>query len=93
MVAELSKRVEHQDMQERLAAQAAIVAELLAERDERLLETLRQARASARVVELAERYLAGDRQERQAAMGARAVAVALAAGPCPAPPPEQPPAR
>ena len=71
MVADLLKRVEHQDLQERLAAQAAIVAELLAERDERLLETLRQARASARVVELAERYLAGDRQERQAAMGAQ----------------------
>ena len=58
MVAELLQRVEHQDMQERLAAQAAIVAELLAGRDERLLETLRQARASARVIEQAGRYLA-----------------------------------
>ena len=70
LVGELLRRVEDQDMQERLAAQAAIVAELLAERDERLLETLRQARASARVIEQADRYLASDREARQAAMGA-----------------------
>ncbi len=70
LVGELLRRVEDQDMQERLAAQAAIVAELLAGRDERLLETLRQARASARVIEQADRYLASDREARQAAMGA-----------------------
>ena len=70
MVPELLKRVEHQDLQERLSAQAAIVTDLLAERDELLLEILRQARASARVVELAQTYLASDRQDRQAAMGA-----------------------
>jgi len=62
--------VEHQDLQERLSAQAAIVAALLAERDELLLETLRQARASARVIALAQEYLESDRRERQAAMGA-----------------------
>ena len=70
MVPELLKRVEHQDLQERLSAQAAIVADLLAERDELLLETLRQARASAKVIELAQAYLESDRRERQAAMGA-----------------------
>ena len=70
MVPELLKRVEHQDLQERLSAQAAIVADLLAERDELLLETLRLAKASAKVIELAQAYLESDRRERQAAMGA-----------------------
>jgi len=70
MVPELLKRVEHQDLQERLSAQAAIVADLLAERDELLLEMLRQARASAQVIALAQEYLEKDRRERQAAMGA-----------------------
>ncbi len=70
MVPELLKRVEHQDLQERLSVQAAIVADLLAERDELLLEMLRQVRASARVIALAQEYLERDRRERQAAMGA-----------------------
>ncbi len=70
MVPELLKRVEHQDLQERLSAQAAIVADLLAERDDLLLETLRLARASARVIEIAQAYLERDRREWQAAMGA-----------------------
>ncbi len=70
MVPELLKRVEHQDAQERLSAQGAMVADLLAERDELLLETLRQARASARLIALAHEYLESDRRERQAAMGA-----------------------
>ena len=46
------------------------MADLLAERDELLLETLRQAKASAKVIELAQAYLESDRRERQAAMGA-----------------------
>ena len=46
MVPELLKRVEHQDLQEQLSTQAAIVSDLLAERDEGLLTNLRQARAS-----------------------------------------------
>ena len=47
LVPELLKRVEHQDLQERLATQAGSWSELLAERDEPLDRALAQARASA----------------------------------------------
>ena len=70
LVPELLKRVEHQDLQERLSSQAVVVAELLAERDDRFLQKLREARASAKVIELAQAHLESDRRERQAAMGA-----------------------
>jgi DNA sulfur modification protein DndD len=63
-------RVEHQDLQERLSAQGAVVAELLAERDARFLQKLAEVRASARVIDLARAHLESDRRERQAAMGA-----------------------
>jgi DNA sulfur modification protein DndD len=69
LVPDLLERVEHQDARERLSTQAAIVAELLAERDDRLLQKLREARAGAKVIELADAYLEADRQERQAALG------------------------
>ena len=47
------------------------MADLLAERDERLLETLSQARASTKVTELVQRVSGrATAQERQAAMGA-----------------------
>jgi DNA sulfur modification protein DndD len=70
LVPELLKSVEYQDLQERLSSQAAVVSELLAERDDRFVQKLREARASFQVIELAKAHLESDRRERQTAMGA-----------------------
>ncbi len=70
MVPELLKRVEHQDLQERLSSPGGDRGGSAGRARRGLaLETLRQAKASAQVVELAQGYLERDRQERQAAMG------------------------
>jgi DNA sulfur modification protein DndD len=71
MVSELLKRVEHQDVQERLSAEAGIVVELLAERDHCLLEKLSEARASVKITELVREHLECDRRERQKAIGTK----------------------
>ena len=70
LVSGLLRQVEHQDVQERLAAQAGVVVELLGERDGRLIERLEQARVSGKTIELVRAFLDGDREERQHAMGA-----------------------
>jgi DNA sulfur modification protein DndD len=69
MIPELLTRVEHQDAQERLSSQAALVVELLAERDAGLMHRLREAKAGVKLLALAQEYLDADRQERQAALG------------------------
>jgi DNA sulfur modification protein DndD len=57
LVPDLLARVDEQDAAERLAAEAAIVQRLLAERDRGLLEALRSARAPARLLRIVEEHL------------------------------------
>ena len=65
LVPDLLARVRGQDDLERHAAEAAIVQELLDDRDGRLLARLREARAAAKVIKVAEDFLEADRRARQ----------------------------
>jgi DNA sulfur modification protein DndD len=64
MVEDLLVAVAGQDERERQAAEAELLDRLLAERDGKLLDLLREVRAAARVVERVEAHLRADRQSR-----------------------------
>jgi DNA sulfur modification protein DndD len=67
LVPDLLEQAAEQDEREVLAAEAEVVAGLLSERDERLLEVLREARAAAAVLRRAAEHLAQDREARRPA--------------------------
>jgi DNA sulfur modification protein DndD len=66
LVPELLEAVEQQADRERRAGEDEIMQRLLVRRDAQLLEVLREARATARLIQKVEEYLAADRRERTA---------------------------
>jgi len=64
MVGDLLGDVERQDERERRAAEAELIDRLLAERDGRLMDLLREVEAAARVVERVDAHLQADRESR-----------------------------
>jgi DNA sulfur modification protein DndD len=64
LVAELLSEVAEQAAGERAAAEAAVIAQLLGERDRELVNQLRKKRVGAKALEVAEDFLANDRAAR-----------------------------
>jgi DNA sulfur modification protein DndD len=64
MVQDLLGHVQEQDRLEQQAGEAVIICRLLAERDERLMEVMQQARTSQKVLDRVANHLAADRQAR-----------------------------
>lgn len=67
LVGDLLERVADQERRERMAAEASVVSDLLSERDQRLLEFIRESKASAKSQKLVKHFCEEDRQQRMAA--------------------------
>lgn len=64
LIPDLLKTVEEQATQERAGREAEIISSLLSGRDQQLLDILKQAGASAKMLKAADKHLAADREQR-----------------------------